>query len=325
MFETDIIGVGLFDEFRVLKGDTTSNTARVIEFLTNMTEQLKQQLSSCYSVRAHYYYLFLKVQLYRKQGDYLQGKEVSQALLNLVNTHPGLRSKKRLGTSYMRLAGIEMSNFKFKEAHDVSVYVMDIVHPKTRVFNSALLHRVFACIYLGNLQELQELLPYLDQIETQRPNDSQSNIAQYLKSCVAYINGDCDKASQLLNQISELYADKDGWNMGLRIYEILMIIDKHQYDLATAKIETLRKHVARYDIDLRTKLIYKYLNLLEKDSYDFNKQSPARQEILTEIIHEDPWSAISHEAVKFDVWLKAKIEKVAFYPLLVEELKNMVL
>lgn len=322
-FETDITGVGVFDEFRVLKGETTSNDRKLIAFLEQKVQEVEGRLAVCYGARAHYYSLSLKVQLYEKQQDYERGRAALAELIELVNTHAGFKSRKRLGIPYLQLASVEMASFRFEAAREAAVRAMEIFHPQTQNFHTAVVYRLFACLYAGRLEEAESLQPHIERIEQQAPQQAVVSIVRYLQSCLAYLRGDLSRAGRLLHSTSELFADKEGWNMGLRIYEIMLLIEREELDTASACIETLRKHLGRYDADLRSELIYRYLHLLEKDAFHFHAPSEARSQLLEDIRQQDPWVAVSHEVIKFDTWVRAQLEQRSFQALLMEELEAL--
>ncbi|MCB0845242.1 MAG: hypothetical protein KDE26_18460, partial [Bacteroidetes bacterium] len=62
-FETDIIGSGIWDEFRILS-DSTSRDHVKETFLEEKTLELEKRLEVAYSARSHYYYLTMKVFLH---------------------------------------------------------------------------------------------------------------------------------------------------------------------------------------------------------------------------------------------------------------------
>lgn len=322
-FETDIKGGSIYDEYRILNTERTSKDANVIDFFNEKLPALKKQLDTCYSPRAHYYYLHMKGKLSKYQNDYLETKELYRKMISIVDAHRGLQSKKRQCSLKIQLSALEISYGHFEKARQVAAAAMEVFHSQTKNFFYLLLYRIFACIYSDNIDEALSLVPCIEEFANRNPKSRSVKIARYLQSCLAYINEDFKTAGYFLQQTRDLFADKDGWNMGLRIYEIFLLIDQEKFDVASSKIETLRKHIARYDPDKRTVLIYKYLYLLEKKSFLFSNETETQKKILRDLATQDPWEPASHEVIKFEVWLKAKKEQKAFYPLLKKELQTL--
>ncbi len=321
-YENDILAAGIFDEYRV-KTRHAFNTQEKIDFLRESTRELEAQLDQCYSVRAHYYSLMLRVYLHELENDYALGKASLKKLIELVNTHDGLKSKNRLGSPYIQLAGVEMIGYNFEAAREASDRALAMFHPQKHNFLSAALYKLFACIYTGQLLDAETLLGQINWFRTQERMRFAVGITEYLHSCMAYMQGAYRIAYQRLGEVSELFADKEGWNTGLRIYEIMLLLDMDMPDLAGSKIETLRKHVAKYEVRKRTEIIFKFLYLLEKQSFDFQALSPEMEELLEQLTHIEPWLAVDPEVVRFDTWVRSHREDKAFYPLFLRELKGL--
>jgi hypothetical protein len=321
-YETDILAVGIFDEYRV-KTRHAFNTQEKIDFLKENIGELEAQLSACYSVRSHYYYLMLRVYLHELENDYAQGKESLEKLIQLVNTHDGLKSKNRLGSPYIQLSGVEMIGYNFIAAREAADRALAMFHPQKHNFLSAALYKLFASIYTGQLLDAETLLGQISWFREQERMKFAVGITEYLHSCMAYMHGEYRIAYQRLGEVSELFADKEGWNTGLRIYEIILLLDMDMPDLTSAKIETLRKHVSKYEVRKRTEIIFKFLYLLEKQSFDFQAISTEMEELLDQLTHVEPWLAVDPEVVRFDTWVRAHREGREFYPLFLEELKEL--
>lgn len=319
-FETDILSVGIFDEYRV-KTRHAFNTQEKIDFLKENIQELEKQLAKCYSVRSNYYYLMLRVYLHELENNYAQGKESLEKLIQLVDTHDGLKSKNRLGSPYIQLAGVEMIGYNFVAAREAADQALAIFHPQKHNFLSAALYKLFASIYTGQLLDAETLLGQLSWFREQERMQFAVGITEYLHSCMAHMQGGYKLAYQRLGEISALFTDKEGWNTGLRIYEIMLLLDMDIPDLASAKIETLRKHVSKYEVRKRTEVIFKFLYLLEKQSFDFQSLTPEMDELLDQLTNEEPWLAVDPEVVRFDTWVRAHREGKEFYPLFLQELR----
>ena len=322
-FELDVQAGCIMDEWRVMITNRTSKDSRSSDLLNRKLPELESQFGSCYSPRAYYSYLSLKTKLLIYKNNYTKNKELFDEMIKTLDTHIGLQTRSRKGGLYAQIARFEMLFGQFEKARKAAENGMEAFYPQTKNFLSALVYRIFACIYLGNFDEIHLLLSQIDDWIRRTPEIDHVKIIKYLQSCLAYVEGDVKSAKHFLEETKELFSDKGGWNMGLRIYEIFILIDQKLFDVASSKIETLRKHIARYDTDERTVLIYKYLYLLDKNSFLFDVETDSQINILHKLHTRDPWRPMSHEVVKFEVWLKAKKENKAFYPLLKEEIQTI--
>ena len=319
-YETDICGTEALDEFRALSRHYNAYDEHFNQFLREKTRMLEQRLDMHYSLRAHYYYLTLKVQLHEGESQVPQAREALEELIDLVNTHEGLRTRNRLGVPYLRLAGLELHNHDYQAAMAAATQARSLLPArKTNYFNASL-YAIFASFYAGDLAGAQEILDQLAWYRKQTHRTQARDFIAYLSSCLCYLRGEPDAAFEVLGDVNELFADKGGWNIGLRLHELLLLLDREQFDLAASRLETLRKHVARYEPSPRAELIYRYLHLLEKQSFDFSSLPPEMEEIVRALREDHAWDPVSSEVIRFEVWLQSRRTGQPFYPLLLQTL-----
>ena len=322
-YENDIIGVGFSDEFRVLHSEKSSGDPEKIAFLREATSELELRLQKEYSVRTHYYYLSMMVATHELTHNLEAGREGLRELLDLVNTQPGLDAPSRKGVPYLRLAGLELRMGQFEAGYEAGALALSILNPHRNNYLSASVYYLFACIYTDRLDKAFETFTALEETISRKQLTQSGTIIKYLESCTFFIKNDFAAANQCLFDIESLLADKQGWNVGMRIYEILITLEMGHYDLAASRIENLRKHLGRHEVNERESRIFRFLYLLDKHSYDFAAPHPEMQQILEDLSAKVEWSAISHEVIRFDTWARSKMTHQPFYPLLLEELEEM--
>lgn len=319
-FRTDIIGSGIFDEFRVLRADSTSPDKSKETFLEEKTLELEERLDKMYSARTHYYYLAMKVYLHEFREEYSQVKLVLEEMIELLHSHPGIGSKNRLGIPYHQLAGVEVRVGNYEAAVEASNRALSYFHPHKRNYLSASLYKLFGCIYANDLPQAWQSLGELDWFQSQKHLDVLNGIVSYLQACIHFLEGDYKKSQKVLFEATELLNDKAGWNVGIRVFEIIILVDLEMTDLASAKIESLRKHIGKYDVEERMKNIYKCLHYLERQSFLFDDYSPELKEAIEVLGAETPWSALDHEVINVEVWFDAKSSGRDFYQTLLQSL-----
>ena len=118
-----------------------------------------------------------------------------------------------------------------------------------------------------------------------------------------------------------LYQDKHGWNLGLRIFDIMLHVDMRKFDLAESMVGNLRRHVQRYaDEDSRERNMYRFLNILCRSAFNLEEAVKEGADILAKLSESTHWKAYSHEPVPYDMWIKAKLESKKVYPYMMENL-----
>lgn len=320
-YENDMVSVGFLDEFRVMHAEKSSGDPEKIAFLREATAALEARLQTEYSVRTHYYYLSMMVTLHELSHDLDAGRQVLRELLDLVNTQGGLNAPSRKATPYLRLAGLELRMGQFEAGYEAAQQARAILNPNRNNYLSASVYYLFGCIYTARLEEVFEALTSLVGTNSRKQFTQSGAIIKYLESCTHFMQGDFHTANRTLYETDSLLADKQGWNVGMRIYEILITLEMSHYDLASSRIENLRKHLGRHNVNKREDKIFRYLYLLDKHSFDYENPNAEMQQILVDLSKKESWAAVSHEVVRFDTWVRSKMTHQPFYDLLLEEIE----
>ncbi|MEM6804781.1 MAG: hypothetical protein AAF696_25510, partial [Bacteroidota bacterium] len=308
-YQTDIMGIGIFDEFNLMTRNHSYFSPENLSWLKEKIRLLENRLEQAYTLRSHYFFLNLLVSYYEGVKDYEQAKESLEELIDLLATHKGLQAKNRLGTPYIKLAAIECMILNFPGALKAAYKARELYHPKKFNFFSASLYTIFTHIYLGQIKEARIILGSLRDFRTQKSRIQSIELTYYLESCIHLLEGQPKEAYRILGKIQTVLSDKKGWNSSMRIYEIILMIEMENYDLASARIESLRKHLSKYKGEKRYADIFRALYLLEKNSFDFQKPKAELEELTYTLQVSKDWKAIGHEVIRFDVWLVAKYRK----------------
>ena len=321
-YKQDILAAGFFDEFRVIHSGRTSSDPEKVQFLQDATSQLEKELESTYSVRAHYYYLDMMVSLHSLRMETDKCRIVLQEQIDLVASQPGLKTSTRQGIPMMRLARLELMHGNFEAAYIASEHACQTFNPKRNNYLSASAYFLFSSIFTNRIKDVFESLKSLPPLMARKKQFPSTSIIQYLFSCGWFIKSDFKQAGIALDEAENLLSDKGGWNVGIRVYEIMILIEKDLLDIASNRIETLRKHIGRYKVTERENLIYRYLYLLDKAAFDFSEPSKEMQDILSKLRDGVMWEPVSHEVIRFDSWVVSKITHSTFYEQLLSDIQK---
>lgn len=315
-FRTDIQGSGYMEEFRTMTMHQAAFNDETQAFLAESLPLLEERLADHYSLRAHYYLLTLQAYYFEALEDHTKARETLEELVELVETQPRLGSKNRMGTPYIRLAAVEMLGFRFEPAALAVERALKIIPPQKGNYLSASIYGIMAYLYLGKLAEARQMLSGVDWFRAQKRRGSRLDVISYLDACHSYLSGNLRAAYYKIGDVSELFGDKGGWNIGLRIFEIIVLADRENYDQAGGRVQALRKHIEKYNADPRVEVIYKCLAILERHIFDYQACKESLSPYLEALEHEHPWFAVSSELIRFDFWLQAKLARQSFYPML---------
>jgi len=302
-FELDILSAGYMDELRVELPQPPRDEWTVR--LGMQVDLLEQKLTKIYSPRAKYYYLMLKfIFLEAQKNSYESCKSILSQVIEILDKRKGLKSRNRLGIPYARMSEIELRLGNFEAAYEAAQKALDILPGNRKNHIVAAINGVYAGIYMGKLEEAKAICMYMRPIMEHKPEDIHTGWLAYLCSYIYFLEGDCKEAFAKMQAITQFQHAKNDWNPWLRIYEIQLCIDQQLLELAEARIEALRKHIAKYHLEGRIVGIYRILTQLEKQSFCFKQILVLESESLHQLCNgSSKWRRLWYEIIPFELWL----------------------
>ncbi len=307
---TDMMAINFFDKYRLKRSSRSSVPEEEIDFLHKSIGELEKRLINFPSPRATYYCNSLKFDLAFHLKDYESCRKMLKNLDQIFRQYPGLGSAYRLAVPYIKLAVIETNTHNYEEGFRAGKEAQELLNPKRFNYLVAVLYKTYASIYLQRWEEALKDLASLGWFE-ENYKGLEVGIAKYLESCIYYFQKEYALAYQVLMDASKLMVDKEGWNVGIRIFEIILMIEMDKPDLIEGKLESLRKHLSRYEeVEERMSVIYRILLILVRKNYDFiQTQTEVEKELLL-ISKNYPWVPIGHEVIRFDAWFSDKLKGI---------------
>lgn len=295
---------------RRLKGVQTHEVPELVTRFEQQLAELDIALQHCYSVRADYFRYKLRYKLYKIKGQIEPCRKALQKAIDILEQHEGLRNNERLAAPYSELGEVEMRLMNFDAGLKAYAIAETHVNPGTLHHLLILTPVLYGLIVTRRLDEADEIC---GKIEAMLPNVrlhitvNVSNEVAFLKSTLAYAHGRLQEAWRILQGEHDFASDKSGLAVVVRIFEIMLLIDRNMTDVASQKLENLRKHLARYSADHRVKSVYKLLAAQEK--FDFQFQHFKNEEAILKSMTMDFMNSESgFEAVHFEAWYQRQFE-----------------
>jgi tetratricopeptide (TPR) repeat protein len=305
--ECDINAMGLMRKFLALHSQKiTSDEARAA-FLQAHLPELEERLRQVYSPRADYFLQMLKVHDCFISRSYEPGKAAALQATEVLKKYEGMRSPIRLSDTWFQLGRLELRCAHFTEAIETFKKARAALptDSKTHLYPTLLLG--YCYLHLRDGDATHQVLEELRQGTLGRvvqANAFAKGLFSYINSCHAYSKGDYHQAWLHLQGCQDANLGKESWLTAIRLFEVMLLIDKDQGDLASQKLENLRKHLARYNTPLRMRAIYKLLAAQERT--DFSFKAVAGEDVeLQRLRDELPWDPMSQEIVRFEDWYLA--------------------
>lgn len=290
-----------------------SGSEEMIAYLDQHVPELELRLQQQYSARADYYFQILQVNRYKLKNELQAARVAVQNAIDLLEVHPGIRNRARSSDPYFQLGIIALREFQFKEAVDALTEARSYLNPRSQSYFAASTLLGIALVHAEMLEEAQEECDGLEALRNY-PGFPQGHpmlgLHSYLKACIAFLGQDFKRAIQVVRSIDDLTADKAGWGTGLRIFELLILIEMEELDLAEGRLEPLRKHMERYPGTHRERVIYKLLRGQGHNFFSFGDFA-GEAKLLASIDQEEPWDPAGKEVIRVDHWYLARKKRLA--------------
>jgi tetratricopeptide (TPR) repeat protein len=257
--------------------------------------------------------------LHQMRNEFEVCRELIHDRLDLFQAHPGLCNKNRMGAVYMQLANIETNCLRFEEAIQAAEQARDSFPPSKPSYLKASTILIFATLYQGQLDWARAIIDELQSYQGQPNAQRIMPVVSHLEACWQYMKGDLRAAHLLLAEDRVLVQDKSGWNVGQRILEIMILVELGDLDVAEARVETLRKHIARHGANPRDELIFRVLYQASRCVFDFTQLGDKFNCAMEELAKHD-WVSMNHEVIRFETWIRCQQEGRPYLELMPTEL-----
>ncbi len=268
--------------------------------------------ASSQSANVGYYMYLTGVYYYNFISDWEQAGVQAQHLVEIVEKEPAITSFLRIANAELQFAGILMKLYRFEQAAAHAQVAVDI----------------FKGGAMNELVSLEQL--FLAGFNARDASIYQSAVARafahvkirssemlygkwmFYKAAAAFIDGELDFSLDTLYADNTLLKDKSGWLFGHRLLEIMILMERKDFDLTDFRIEALRKLLQRQKNKsiIRIKAILHILHLFVRQGYSY-KDTLAEAEPQLQLLESNTgdyfWNPMGFEAVRFDSWFRGKV------------------
>jgi|GEM_PF-3328118 len=270
------------------------------------------------SVLAYYYYLYLKVFYHKAKKEYSHMEFHAREILHVLLQNPNLQSKPRIINGYLLLTDANVYNGEHAQALGYIDRSLKELIPGNKNYSAILLHKCMIMLYAGQTSEAQTVIEsLLRQADNSRVTDAVSyNKLLYYKAIVHLLQGDAAAAYKVMRQVTSFHQDKEGWNINVRILQIMIMIENEYLDEADQEIENFRKTLSNIiksqPVSKRNILIFRLLTWLSKKDFDFGRVYKDHAKLIGLLFSDDPelrWDFLTPEVMPFHSWFKLKADK----------------
>lgn len=286
----------------------------ILKFLKPAIAELRKDYDDTKSEVVNHYSKFLEIEYYSLLDNYSKSRSICLDLLNIVRNNKAVYRKQRVGIAYSNLSLIELHLGNYANALETAVLAQKHFLSKSANFIIAKHHEFYALFYSKQYDDALRVSEELLKGDPKELGDFRYSKYCYLNACAHFAKKDYKAALAILNRKLDLSDDKAGWDMGVRVLHILSLIELGKHDEASLSVHSFYKQTARLsqkkDMNVRYKLISKFLQLLEAKGFVYKQLNGKATAIVQELSStEKPvcWELLSAELIPFHHWAAEKM------------------
>jgi hypothetical protein len=300
-----------------------------VTFLEDKLTILKKDFEETSSALVGYYYYTISIEYNQVLRFGKKASEYCNYLVDIVKNNPSIYLKRRLGAAYLNYSQNELFNYEFKAAHDNALEGKKCFNEGTFNYNMSLELEFYANFYSGKINDAANVMESL--IKKGRSDVSEFEMAKrnYLLACTYFAQKQFIKANRTLQFTSSAEKDKEGWNIGIRVFNIMNSIENGFADQADLLVMNLRQFIKEAlklkFVPERDKIILDILIELRKHGYNFEKVFKTKQQQLEQLANAKGnyhWEIQSPELIVFHRWVAAKAREKFYEPVYKAEVVN---
>lgn len=278
-----------------------------------MMEEAIEELSGYYAElkapSVGYYLKILEMAYYSNDEEYDKAKEACLAQIDLLKSKE-LYRKERLGMAYDNVGRFEV--LKGNSFSSLSFFRKAQTYYKPNSINLVISkeQEFFGLFYCGMWDEAERLVEELLILNQHDQGAFRNAKFMYYKAALKFSKGDFSACQRIINRNLEISSDKGGWDVATRFLTIMCNVEIGEFDTASTQIQSLKKHLERTrkkeDLSARDLLIFKTLLQLDKQGFHWAMISAGSLAVF-QAGDNSRWKPYSPELVRFDGWLRSKL------------------
>ncbi|MEO5641775.1 MAG: hypothetical protein ABIQ40_01225 [Bacteroidia bacterium] len=292
--------------------DKNINQKELRDILDGMYEDYVKTDSS----QIGFYYYHLEAQNYQQSRDYLKARKELLNGYRLIQKYDAINIPNNEIGVLINLADNDLYLSKFDRTFDKAEEASQLCKSGSFNYEQCIELMFYAKYYKGEHQIASNILFQLLPSEDQTTNFRTGRRSYFLASTY-FMQEDYRTALRWVSLINPIEADKEGWNLGIKVLQIMTAIELNEFDDATAKIDALRKYFENGNggTNHRAQMINNIFLSLSYNGYNFKaiyQEQRSLIDMLGERVGELEWMIKSSEMVIFHQWFVAKATRQVF-------------
>ena len=316
----DILNRSVFDTFNQMSRYSLNTDPAVAYLLTEISGMLNRA-NQTLSPRAVFYAYYLAGIMETQQKNFSKAFFYFDYLQNWLKNSKGVGSKNRMAMLFSQMGQLFLESAHYTKAYDYFSRSLSL-YPQKSKNNLTIQLSINLTLFLQ--ADFLNLTNILSQLSKDALHPEILAIYAYQQAAIDFVQENFSAATKQLEQADTLLKDKAGWNINIRFMELLLLIEKQDFDLALYKVDTLRKHAEKYlQRDERDYMRYKLLAKIIHESGDF-RNTLYKYNLVQDLLDKTPWRPNTFELIREDCWLISKVRQAKYWNVFVENLPRPV-
>jgi len=282
--------------------------------LNETISQLQIDFNSTKSSTIGYYYFILVIEKLQNENRLDEAQKNLFELKKLLEKNKAIFTKHRMGNTLINIANNELLMRDFStaliSASKADEFYLDAGGINLLVVNEIKFYSLYYQFKFAEAKLIAEEMYFGSRSANMSFFNSKSG---FLLSCIKTINLEFEESNRLLQELSDIDLDREGWNISRRLLFIINNIELGLYDEVELLIQNLQKHIRRTSrkklVRKRFMIIVQILVRLVNLNFDFKKVYDGRKKQLMLLASNDldyRWIVKSPELIIFHIWFKNK-------------------
>ncbi len=319
-YNAEILAGEVFS-FYAQNAEKLSTVQEIKNHFDRLMPELHQAIQGVSSPRAEWIYYYTVSEEQRVQHQFKNAFENISKCIQIAENYPKVVSNLQYGNFYYRKAVILYQNLQLEEAKIAFQKAYDL-YPAKRM-NSYIVKKYIAIIELlqGNFLIAKQILEELITPESEKLMPYHTNLCKIYLAVAYFMEKDYKKAWFILPELDFLLEDKGGFHGFIRIFELILLIEKEDFDMVYLKLDSFRKYLKKYNQNHEYfELVYQIFNKLNGFSYDYKLFA---KDDLFQKLSNYYWDPLDYEPIQLYSWLISKQTKNDYFKVWQNTLKTL--
>ena len=283
-------------------------------------QELTAELKVYPSDNAWYYIAMVDLYFLQFNGQFDRATTLLDQVLIQIKTSKPLSMARRIGKTYIEMADNYLMAHEPQKALNHVEEAIGYLKKGNFNYQKALEYALLSKIHLGERKGTNSLSKKLIALTSSEESPFSMGKRKYFQACMYFMKERYGSAEIALGECGKLYEDKAGWNISLRILEIMnQICLGGLGNKAEKRIENLKDHIYKTkklkSISKRNLAILEVLKALVNEGFDFTKIKEDKADVLTNLASGEgdfAWSMTSPELIRFEAWFFSRVKHTSY-------------